>query len=308
MPMTNFPQGVSSFGVPIIGAGPLFTTGSVYFVSNATPGASDGNLGTDAERPLATIQAAVRKCVANRGDHIVVGSGHAETLTTTGQITVDVAGVTIVGVGFGAARPALTFAGSTAARMLVTAPNVTIQNLLFLGGIDNLTACIIPSAADFRLLSSEFRDVTGQVTQFILTTAGASRMLIDNLMYRGDPAAGSSRAINIVGGSDIEIRNFKIDGNFSVAAIDVTTTATTRLYVHDGLITNRNSADVCILDTITASTGQIGPNVYCDIADNAANITEAITGATFRLFRPVQVVNANNEQAIDINWTTSADA
>lgn len=308
MPLTNFPQGVSSFGIPLIGSGPILTTGSVFFVQSTAPGASDSNAGTSADKPLATIAAAVAKCTANKGDVIFVGSGHVETVVTTGGLALNVAGITVLGIRAGTLMPQISVGGATSARMTVSAANVTLANMLITGDLDAITFPVSVSGADFRLLNCEYRDVTGQCGTFLQTTAGANRMLIDGLVYRGDSAAGSARGIGITGCTDIEIRNSSIVGNFSAAAINVVTTATTNLRVHNTLIKNFNSADVCVLDTVTGSTGWIGPNLYLDLTDNAANITEAVTGATFRLFDNVYVVNADNEKAMLINWTASTDA
>jgi hypothetical protein len=64
---------------------------------------------------------------------------------------------------------------------------------------------------------------------------------------------------------------------------------------------------LAIKDLITASTGTIGPDLNLILQDNAANITEAITGATFQLVGPIWVVNAVAEQSMQINWTASTD-
>jgi hypothetical protein len=63
-----------------------------------------------------------------------------------------------------------------------------------------------------------------------------------------------------------------------------------------------------LIDTITASTGMIGPNINLRLQDNAANITEAITGATFVYFQPINVVNLAGESSLVINITASTDA
>jgi hypothetical protein len=48
--------------------------------------------------------------------------------------------------------------------------------------------------------------------------------------------------------------------------------------------------------------------LYLNLQDDAANVTEAVTGATFNLFDPVYVCNAVNQKALLINWTPVADA
>lgn len=90
--ITNFPGGLSSFGIPSLGSNARFpfpkqTTnpGKVMFV-NSTSGIGsdgDGNDGTDSTRPLATIGQAVTKATAGAGDMIVVfpGTTYTENLT-----------------------------------------------------------------------------------------------------------------------------------------------------------------------------------------------------------------------------------
>lgn len=309
MPLTNFPQGVSSFGIPLIGAGPILTTGKVLFVNNSHGNASNGNTGEDPDRPLSSISAAMAKCRANSGDHIICGPGHVEQITAADQLVLDVAGVTLLGIGTGSNRPTINFAGATTADMNIAAANTVLSNFLFTGGIDALTSPLDIAADDVALLNVEYRDVTGQCLNFIAISGGVDRLLISGFRHIGDSAAGTSASILVNGASTrLEISNFHIDGNFSVAAINFATSASANVDIHDGYIRTRNAADVCIADTITGSTGKIGPNLMLSLNDNAANITEAVTGATWRLFGPIKVVNLDGEQAMDINTTASTDA
>jgi len=103
------------------------------------------------------------------------------------------------------------------------------------------------------------------------------------------------------------VRNVIMDGNFAVAGIDFRTAASTDAQIYNARFRTRNAADIFVKDTITASTGMVGPNLYLRLQDNAANITESITGATFVVVDPVYVVNLAGEKAMLINWTESTD-
>ena len=92
MGLTNFPNGISSFGIPANGNVPTTFgntankgAGKVLYV-NPTTG-SDGNRGTSMERPLASLSAANTSIVTNNHDVVVLSatSGHAQTeeLTVT---------------------------------------------------------------------------------------------------------------------------------------------------------------------------------------------------------------------------------
>lgn len=305
MPASNFPNGfangVTIRGVPLLTAHP----GSVFWV-DSTAG-SNGNPGTYA-RPFASIDYAVGRCTANKGDIIMVKPGHTETVTAAGGLDLDVAGIAIVGLGSGANRPTVNFTTVVGADMDVDAANITVYNVLFTGGIDALTGPIDVNAADFSLVNCEWRDVTGQATDVIVADANADRLLIDGHFHNGAAAAGANSAVALIGMDNPVIRNFKIVGNFAVSAIDCRTTAVVDLDIHTGYIWTKNAADLCIKDTVTGSTGKIGPDLNLMLTDNAANITEAVTGATFHTFDPVYVCNLAGEKAMLINTTASTDA
>jgi hypothetical protein len=295
----GFANGVAIRGVPLAVSHP----GKAFWVDSNAPGGK----GTF-DRPMATIDAAVGLCTANKGDIIFVKPGHVETVTAAAGLALDVAGIAVVGLGSGAARPKINFTTATTADMDVDAASVTVYNVLFTGGIDALAGPIDVNAADFSLLSCEYRDVTGQATDVIVADANAHRLLIEDYFHNGAAAAGADSAIALTGMSNPVIRNFKIVGNFAVSAIDCRTTAVVDLDINDGYIWTKNAADLCIKDTITASTGKVGPYLNFMLTDNAANVTESVTGATFHLFAPILVCNLAGEQGMAINTTTTTDA
>ena len=308
MPFSNFPNGFAN-GVAIRGM-PILNSygGNIFWVDSGS--GSNTNDGTHV-RPYATLDYAVGKCTANNGDLILVKAGHTETVTAAGGLDLDVAGITIIGLGNGSDRPTVNFTTAVTADMDVDADNITISNFLFTGGIDALTGPIDVNAADFTMMDCETKDVTGQATDFIVTDANASRLMIDGWTHRGAAAAGGASALQIVGGDGATVRNFFIDGNFDTAAIENVTTAATNLTINGGAngsyIRNRNSADVCFT-AVATTTGNVGPNIYARVADNAANITEAFVGADMQFFQPIAIANADCEVGLNTNITASTDA
>lgn len=312
MPLTNFPNGVSSFGMPIVGAGPVLTTGNVFFVSSTATGRGDGTAnGRDPATPFATIDYAVGQCTANNGDHIIVMPGHVETVTAAGGLDLDVAGITILGLGSGFTIPQINFTTAVGADMDVDAANITMRNFRFTGGIDALTGPIDINAAGFTLTDFITQDVTGQATDFIVTDDNCDRLFISNWRHLGAAAAGADTAISLVGGDDWVIENFDIYGNFAVAAIENVTTASNRVRIGGGTkacyIWTENAADVAIT-MVATSTGSIGPNINIMLQDNAANITEAVVGAACQFFQPIRLVNLAGESSMETNITASTDA
>jgi hypothetical protein len=102
MSLTNFPNGITSFGVPVVGGAggyASFWTGRVWFV-DGTDG-SDGNSGLHPEKAYETLQAAVT--AASKDDTIFIRP-QAVGVRYTENITVPVtthAGLNIIGTGNG---------------------------------------------------------------------------------------------------------------------------------------------------------------------------------------------------------------
>ena len=79
MALTNFPNGITSFGVPVIGGvGGIPFTGNYYFVDPAN--GADGNEGS-VELPLATLDGALDKCTAGNNDVVILIGDGATTNT-----------------------------------------------------------------------------------------------------------------------------------------------------------------------------------------------------------------------------------
>lgn len=132
MGLTQFPNGVSSFGIPVIGAGPVLTTGDVFFVDSGVGSDTAGANGTDPDAPFATIDYAIGQCTASNGDVIFVMPGHTEDITAS--IAMDVAGVTVMGLGQGHTRPRLVHTG-TGGIVTITASNCRWSNIVHVASI-----------------------------------------------------------------------------------------------------------------------------------------------------------------------------
>lgn len=303
MTFSHYPNGFSG-GVTIQNMPVLNDyAGNIYWVDSGSGLIGKGTY----ERPYATVAAALAKCSANSGDEIRIKPGHSETISGAAGIAFNVAGVRVVGYGTGSARPTFNFT-ATASTITVTAANVTLQNMLFTGGIDAIVTMLAISAADCALLGIETRDVTGQMVSAITTATGADRLLIDGYIHRGAAAAGGANAIELVGADDgVTIRNFWIDGNFSAANIQNVTGVMTNLAVYNGIARNRNASDV-IFTAAATTTGTVGPNIYARVLEDAANITEAFVGADMNFHQPISIANADGEVGLNTNITASTDA
>ena len=289
--------------------------GNIFFVDSGETvnGADSVGFGRSPDSPFLTLDYAIAFCTANNGDVIYVMPGHTEALGADSAVDVDVAGIKIIGLGWGGSRPTFSCTAIAGDFKLAGAGCHWIENLLFINAVDNSTGMLEVSAANCHIVNCEFRETLAVYADvMLLTTAAANYLEISGCSFYGNAADGAVSAIEIVGGDHLHIHDCYFNGNFDTGVIQVITTATTNLNIHDctmfQLDDTAGAAGVqMILDTITTSTGIIGPNLWLAGIIDAANVTEAVTGATFRLFDPIYVVNAVAEKALLINWTATTD-
>ncbi len=236
MPISNYPKGfahgVTIRGLPLQVAHP----GKVFWVNNSTVlpeggiGASDGNDGSYL-RPFLTLDYAIGRCTASRGDIIMVMPGHVEAVTAT-SIAMDVAGVAIVGLGEGDLRPKFNF-GATTSNIIVSAANCSMKNLVLVATIDSVVAGItLSSGGDGLTLDLETRD-TSSAIEFIsvLVTQSGANNLVANLRHRGFAAGDAMvRYVDLVGCTDANI-DIDFFGIASTAVVNMRTTACNNIQV-----------------------------------------------------------------------------
>lgn len=128
--------------------------GKTIYVNSVVAG-SDGS---SPDTALATLDSAFDKCTANQGDVIVVMPGHAETIVAAAGVAHDVAGVSVIGLGVGEARPTFTFGTSTAATYAITAASAYVSGLTFVGNLSNIVACITTTKKGTWIDDCSFRN------------------------------------------------------------------------------------------------------------------------------------------------------
>lgn len=161
MTISNYPggfaNGVTIRGVPITMTNPgeVFWVNSTTVLAKGGVGSSDSGKGTY-QRPFATIDYAMSRCLASRGDIVMVMPGHTENITAAGGITMDIAGVAIIGLGSGSLRPKITIDTDVAATFLMSAASCTVHNLLFAAGFADIVRMIDVTAAEATIDMCEF--------------------------------------------------------------------------------------------------------------------------------------------------------
>lgn len=103
MALTNFPNGISSMGIPVYGVGIPPIRGTYFHVFPGT--GSDGNNGRSKDKPLATFGKAYDLCTTNRGDGIIIYSSSESAAKTSTYLSAVIDwtknDITVVGVNSG---------------------------------------------------------------------------------------------------------------------------------------------------------------------------------------------------------------
>ena len=231
MPRSNFGRFKDGFAVKGITL-QVPHTGRTYYVNNSTTaaelqpfgvGGSDGNSGLTPEQPFATIDAAINKCAAGRGDTIFVLPGHAETVTNATGIIPDVNGIRIIGLGTGEKRPIITFTTNATANIPVSGANIRISGLVFKCNVASQAAMITTTADDIEIDNCSFREGTSTGLNFITVGAAdgdSDRLYVHDCDFYMPTAGNGDHAIEILFDmANIRLEDLEIDGDFDEGGI-----------------------------------------------------------------------------------------
>jgi hypothetical protein len=241
----GFAAGVTIRGIPLVQTHP----GEVFWVNNSSVlakggvGGSDGNDGSY-RRPFSTIDYAIGKCTAGRGDIIVVMPGYTETISGAAGWACDKAGVAIIGLGTGTNKPTITFS-ATDSDINISAANVTISNFRCVSSVNSLVAFMNVDEGYATIHNCDF--VTGSATEALCFINQATTY--DGLTVSGckflqptDPdgtgAAVNTGGIYLVDSEDILVENCTFRGQFESGIIHNKTTACKGLVVRDCELSN----------------------------------------------------------------------
>lgn len=238
-------------------------------------------------RVYSTIDAAVSSCVASRGDIIYVMPGHTEAVTSS-SIALDVAGVSIIGLGSGSLKPTLTF-GATDSRINVTAANCTLKNLRFTAGIGDVVTAVLHATAAQNTQYIDIEFYATSTFNFInCYTLGAAN-ISDGCKWEGNylrTADAGQLALCITGAAHNDLKFY---GNYVVhnaAAAGLLTAGAVNLL---GLDVRKNfvqtgqtdgTVGVLVITTSTASSGCIVENHF-KTADASGNVAIPVASKVY---------------------------
>ena len=212
----GFSGGVSVRGMPILNV----YGGNVFWVDSVS--GSNSYDGTE-KRPFADLDYTVGKCTANNGDIIMVKAGSAFTVSAAGGLDLDVAGISIVGLGQGVDQPTITLDTVTTADIDVDAASITVENINLVANFADIAVIFDVNATDFTARNCRFTqaavDMNAKVCVQDAAAAASDRITIEGckaIMYD----AANTHFVNFGGtGTGHIVRDNVLHGDWGTFAI-----------------------------------------------------------------------------------------
>ena len=248
-----------------VDVGQQLGTGQTRYVDSGATGSATGLSWDDA---VVTLNAAVDLCTADRGDFILVAQGHNEDLVTADAVDLDVAGITVKGIGNGSLKPTFDYT-ARAAEFVIGASNVRVENIRHRISITSgITAIDIESGVDnAQIIRNEFgyaETSTDEWERFITVNA------CDNTLIQGcyGRAGGNASVYAIYIASDVVglfIDNNRFFGDFSTALI-ADSSANDNIEITNNILFNGTTGGdseigtVAVMVMTNSTSGYVGDN------------------------------------------------
>jgi len=256
------------------------TPGNVFYVDAGHAAASDSaGFGQNPDAPVATIDYAIGLCTASQGDVILVMPGHTETVSNATDFLLDVAGVSVIGLGSGSLIPTITLDTAAAATLGITAADCTLKNLSILSAFTNgVTAgvTLAATATGFTLDGLIFKEslVTQEYLIGISIATDCDDGIIQNCRYYGIASGGTSSIIAAAGGTDRTIiRDNYFHGDASAAALKFDAAASADLQVLRNVVINIDAGAGLGIACHNSGTGMVAWNVVANLKDTVVGLS-----------------------------------
>jgi len=255
-----------------------FPTGNVWWVGSTVTGATNGaGYGRNPDAPFATLMYAETQVAA--GDTIYLLPGHNEGMGNE-QIDLDVAGLSVIGLGSGSLKPRIDFDHGNAS-IDIGANNVTLKNIALLPSVTAVLIGIDVEAGktearliDIELLAGEDGAGVDEFNDGIQFKAGCNGGLVERLVATSHASSAPNYAVLLKGASDrITIRDCDIRGPYAIGCIGADTTLSTNVLIQRCLLQPKNTEPG--ISVITNTTGIV---TDCYIATDLATIAASIEG------------------------------
>jgi len=234
MTLTNYINGLSSFGIPVIPMGLFGVNSKVFFVDYVN--GSDGNRGTTLNKPLKTLSKAHSLCTAGRGD-VVLLLGNGATSGTNRQdetLTWSKNNTHLFGISPGGMNPRARIATTSGTDFTplttISADGCQFSNMSLYHGYDSAVAQIC-------------MNMTGQRNVF-------NNCRISGMGHAtaGDQAGSSS--LSLTGDGENEFNN-------CIIGLDTVARSTTNAEIDFKSAAVRNRFNNCLIETFADNAGHL---------------------------------------------------
>lgn len=234
MGLTNFPHGITSFGVPVLPLNGFATQGKTMFVKPSS--GSDGNSGKSPDKAFKTLAKALSVADADKNDIVfLIAESNSASGTTDYQSTAldwNKDGVHLIGVNAG------SMIGQRS-RIAQTSTVLTIEDLFTVSA----DGCIIANIEIYQGVASS----TATSPRAMVVSGMRNRIINCQISGNGDTAGSTDTAgarSLAVTGAENTFQHCYIGLNTVIRA-----TQTTELYVTTG---GRNIFEDCMIDSYTS--------------------------------------------------------
>ncbi len=231
----------------------LNTSGTTWYLDD---GGSNGDARSwqSAATTLAVVEA-----LLSAGDTVFVGKNHNENITTSGD-TIDVVGVTFIGMGEGNNRPLFDM-DADSDEITLSAAGITLKNLRFRPGATTLTSGIRVEAAGIGCTIEDCAFVDGEAAgtdewvDAISVDTLASDLTVRNTTFYNTGAPGSFVNLDEATIANTTVVGCTMFGACTEAPIWGAAAIPTNLNIRDNVVKNTSSGNLCIEFT-GAATGE----------------------------------------------------
>lgn len=255
-------------------------SGNILYVDSGQAGTpSSAEIGSTWDTAYATIAAAIAGASADNGDVINVAAGHSETIGAS-QITLNIAGLNIVGLGQRDQQPTFIFDDASSS-IDITAADILLENIKFETSTDNvLIALDLAAGADGTHIKDcifSAATSTDEFLEIIQLASGTDDVIIEGCQFLSQ-GASSTEAIILEAGicDNLQIIDNWFFGDWIVSAI-WSDKANTNCLIARNTIHNITTTQHCIELTAGMTGDIVGNTLYGDtegsILDSGSMIT-----------------------------------
>lgn len=206
-------------------------------------------------RYFATVDAAINATTANRGDMIFVCPNHTETFTAAAGFALDVAGVSVIGLGSGNNRPVFTISSTNNSGTITQSGNNTVlKNIVVVTNDDELTNAVVVSG-DNCYTEFEHQDTSSAVEAATVVrgdTANNWTLKLKHLGFTAGNAMVSTVRLDDCDNVDITVDAY---GIMTTAIVEMVDVASTNVKVRGNFyVSGTTNLSKNVVDTITGST------------------------------------------------------